>query len=128
MNNDAKYHILNNFYFTALKKTLLWPQLVTMSWNMNMYTVCFQPTCSSLSHAIDGTGRNRKGCSKLRLVPVTKLTIDDLFYDDYEREMMSHEEFSFWGEEGGEGGILLQAQFLLQVSYKKMKEYSKELI
>ena len=41
MNNDAKYHISNNFYFTALK-TLLWPQLVTMAWNMNMYTVCFQ--------------------------------------------------------------------------------------
>ena len=93
-----------------------------------MYTVCFQPTCSSLSHAIDETGRNRKRCSKLRLVPITKLTIDDLFYDDYEREMMSHEEFSFLGEEGGEGGILLKAQFLLQVSYKKMKEYSKELI
>ena len=97
---------------------------------MNMYTVCFQPTCSSLSYAIDGTGirRNRKQCSKLRLVPITKLTIDDLFYDDYEIEMMSHEEFSFLGEEGGEGGILLKAQFLLQVSYKKMKEYSKELI
>ena len=93
-----------------------------------MYTVCFQPTCSSLSHVIDGTGRNRKQCSKLRLVPITKLTIDDLFYDDYEIEMMSHEEFSFLGEEGGEGGILLKAQFLLQVSYKKMKEYSKELI
>ena len=60
----------------------------------------------------------------------TKLTIDDLFYDlsCYEREMMSHEEFSFWGEEGGEGGILLKAQFLLQVSYKKMKEYSKVLL
>ena len=119
MNNDAKYHILNNFYFTALKKTLLWPQLVTMSWNMNMYTVCFQPTCSSLSHAIDGTGRNRKQCSKLRLVPITKLTIDDLFYDYYEREMMSHEEFSFLEEEGGVGGSLLKTQFLLQVSYKK---------
>ena len=120
MNNDAKYHILNNFYFTALKKTLLWPQLVTMSWNMNMYTVCFQPTCSSLSHEIDGTGRNRKQCSKLRLVPITKLTIDDLFYDDYKREMMSHEEFSFGGGGGRRGGcILLKTQFLLQVSYKK---------
>ena len=43
------------------------------------------------------------------------------------REMMSHEEFSFLGEEHGEGGILLKAQFLLQESYKKrMKEYSKE--
>ena len=74
-----------------------------------MYTVCFQPTCSSLSHAIDGPGRNRKQSSKLRLVPITKLTIDDLFYDDYEREMMSHEEFSFWGEEGGEGGYSAQS-------------------
>ena len=88
----------------------------------------FPNDCSSLSHAIDGTGRDRKQCSKLRLVPITKLTIDDLFYDDYEIEMMSHEEFSFLGEEGGEGGILLKAQFLLQVNYKKMKEYSKELI
>ena len=33
--------------------------------------------------------------------------------------MMSHEDFSFLEEEGGEGGILLKAQFLLQVSYKK---------
>ena len=78
--------------------------------------------------SMERTGKNRKQCSKLRLVPITKLTIDDLFYDDYEIEMMSHEEFSFLGEEGGEGGILLKAQFLLQVSYKKMKEYSKELI
>ena len=71
--------------------------------------------------SMERTGRNRKQCSKLRLVPITKLTIDDLFCDDYQREMMSHEEFSFLGggEEGWEGGILLKAQFLLQVSYKK---------
>ena len=94
---------------------------------MNMYTVCFQPTCSSLSYAIDGTviRRNRKQCSKLRLVPITKLTIDDLFYDYYDREMMSHEEFSFLEEEGGEGGILLKTQFLLQVSYNIVKNIVK---
>ena len=94
---------------------------------MNMYTVCFQPTYSSLSYAIDGTGirRNRKQCSKLRLVPITKLTIDDLFYDYYDREMMSHEEFSFLEEEGGEGGILLKTQFLLQVSYNIVKNIVK---
>ena len=122
-----KYHISNNFFFTVLKKIMLWPQLLTMSWNMNMYTVCFQPTCSSLSYAIDGTviRRNRKQCSKLRLVPITKLTIDDLFYDYYDREMMSHEEFSFLEEEGGEGGILLKMQFLLQVSYNIVKNIVK---
>ena len=54
--------------------------------------------------SMERTGRNRKQCSKLRLVPITKLTIDDLFCDDYQREMMSHEEFSFLG--GGGGGRL----------------------
>ena len=52
---------------------------------------------------------------------ITKLTIDDLFYDYYDRGMMSHEEFSFLEKEGGEGGILLKTQFPLQVSYEKMK-------
>ena len=85
----------------------------------------FPNDCSSLSHAIDGTGRDRKQCSKLRLVPITKLTIDDLFYDYYDREMMSHEEFSFLEEEGGEGGILLKTQFLLQVSYNIVKNIVK---
>ena len=43
------------------------------------------------------------------------------------REMMSHEEFSFLGVGRRGGGYSAQslAQFLLQVSYKKMKEYSK---
>ena len=99
-----------------------------MSWNMNMYTVCFQPTCSSLSHAIDGTGRDRKQCSKLRLVPITKLTIDELFYDYYyERDDVTQRIFFFGvGRRGGGYSAQSLAQFLLQVSYKKTKEYSKE--
>ena len=130
--------------------------------NMNMYTVCFQPTCSSLSHAIDGTGRNRKQCSKLRLGHFTvmdgsegegdlvliqtffallwklflknnsqhknnliyiikqkglyqnKVTLslasthnfDDLFYDDYEREI-----FLFWRMKAGRGVFCSKRNF-----------------
>ena len=38
---------------------------------------------------------------------------------------MSHEEFSLLEEEGGEGGILLKTQFLLQVSYNIVKNIVK---
>ena len=76
---------------------------------------------------IDGTGRNRKQCSKLRLVPITKLTIDELFYDYYyERDDVTRRIFFFGvGRRGGGNSAQSLAQFLLQVSYKKMKDYSK---
>ena len=69
----------------------------------------FPNDCSSLSHAIDGTGRDRKQCSKLRLVPITKLTIDDLFYDDYERASDATRRIFFFGGGTRGGGYSAQS-------------------
>ena len=73
----------------------------------------------------EGTGRGAPNWDLFQLLSLQSMTS---FMTTTRERVMSHEEFSFLGEERGEGGILLKAQFLLQVSYKKMKEYSKVLL
>ena len=70
---------------------------------MNLYTFISNWLALLSPHATDAIWlKEQEAVSKLRLVPIPKLTIDDLFHDDdYERERMSHEDYSLLGRRRG---------------------------
>ena len=86
------------------------------SWNMNMYTVCFQ-TIALLSPMQSmeqkGTGSSAPNWDLFQLLSLQSMT--SFMTTTRERDDVTRRIF-FFGQKGGEGGILLQAQFLLQVT------------